>query len=39
LTKRGAQRGGKSVRVGGDFALVDDAVFMIMKKFNRVFDG
>ena len=39
LAQRSAQRFGKPVRVGVDFALVDEAALVIVKKLDRVFDG
>ena len=38
LTKCGAKSGTERMRVGGDLALIDDAVLVIVKKLDRVFD-
>src|SRR5205814_5989997 len=39
LTKGGTERGGKVRGVHFDFALIDEAPFVAMKKFDGVFDG
>ena len=38
LTQRGLQRIRKALRVGADFALIDEALLVGMRKLDRVFD-
>ena len=38
LAKRSAQRCGKSMRVGVDFALVDQTALVVVQKLDRIFD-
>ena len=38
LSKRRSKGSSERMSVGGDFALIDDAIFVIVKEFDRIFD-